>query len=630
MKKARIIILKSEVDALLKNLHEAGVVDIRKTQYEGLEEGRPLSSFDEISAILLELRTIRTLMERYVPNSDEEPELLEGPEAMRRAKELAIGAKLTELSRTASKISERLEALKSEESVVKSLMDYRGVDFSKLNTETLSFKVGELQSVKLPRLQQKMNDAKTHCRLISEPHTSMTLVLYEEKDVSIVDGLLSEAGFTEVDLPESLTTPRHTLARVQEETNALNSELDSLKKEMLDISRSNHGNVIRLINSLEVEAERAEVAERFASSKTLFILEGWLLETEFKNLEELISRYSGKAMLQDVKYGHDEMPPTVLDNPKVASPFEFLTSSYSLPNYFEFDPTLPYFIGLPIIYGMIVGDFIYGLISIFLGLLLMQKFRKSYIMYNVSKIWMYSGFTTLVFGIIFDEWGGFSHVGLLNYLGSWAGITVLTEPLYAGFHRMAHILELIGLTILVGMIHLGFGFAIGAINEWKHNNKKHAYAKIAWIGVEIGLLLTMLPLMGLVAVPALMYAGIAILLVSVIVLAITEGILGIIELPGLLGNILSYTRIAAIGIVGIVIAEILLNQFLIPLPEHGIFALILLPLFLVLHVVNAFIAMFESLVQGGRLNIVEFRSKFLHGGGEVFVPFSVKKNIEVK
>jgi V/A-type H+-transporting ATPase subunit I len=189
---------------------------------------------------------------------------------------------------------------------------------------------------------------------------------------------------------------------------------------------------------------------------------------------------------------------------------------------------------------------------------------------------------------------------------------------------MKHILELVGLTAFVGMIHLAFGFAIGAINEWKHN-KKHAMAKIAWIGVEIGMLLTLLPAIGLVAMPALMYAGLAVLVISVIALAITEGILGIIELPGLLGNILSYTRIAAIGIVGIVIAEILLNQFVIPLPEHGIFALLLLPLFLLLHVVNAFIAMFESLVQGGRLNIVEFRSKFLHGGGEIFVPFSVKK-----
>jgi V/A-type H+-transporting ATPase subunit I len=213
---------------------------------------------------------------------------------------------------------------------------------------------------------------------------------------------------------------------------------------------------------------------------------------------------------------------------------------------------------------------------------------------------------------------------LINYLGSWLGMgQVLSAPLYDGFLRMKNILPLVAMTALVGMIHLAFGFIIGAINEWNHN-RKHSIAKIAWLGVELGMLMALLPAIGM-ADDAFMMAGIVLLALCVIILGITEGIIGIIELPGLLGNILSYTRIAAIGIVGIVIAEFLLNQFILPIPEQGIFAIVLLPLFLLFHVVNAFLAMFESLVQGGRLNIVEFRSKLLHGGGEVFSPFMLKK-----
>jgi len=179
----------------------------------------------------------------------------------------------------------------------------------------------------------------------------------------------------------------------------------------------------------------------------------------------------------------------------------------------------------------------------------------------------------------------------------------------------------VGITAFVGMLHLAAGFILGAINEWNHN-RKHAIAKVAWLGVETGMLLALLPALGL-AEAAFTMAGLVVLVISVITLAATEGVIGVIELPGLLGNILSYTRIAAIGIVGIVIAE-LLNEFIIPLPEQGIIALLLLPIFFVFHIVNCFIAMFESLVQGGRLNIVEFRSKFLHGGGEVFTPFILK------
>jgi len=46
-------------------------------------------------------------------------------------------------------------------------------------------------------------------------------------------------------------------------------------------------------------------------------------------------------------------------------------------------------------------------------------------------------------------------------------------------------------------------------------------------------------------------------------------------------------------------------------------------LFIILHALNTFIAMFEALIQGGRLSIIEFRTKFMKGGGEFFRPFSI-------
>ncbi|MBD3210405.1 hypothetical protein GF318_03415 [Candidatus Micrarchaeota archaeon] len=626
MKKARIIVLKSAAEKLLKDLHLAGLVDIRKTRYEGLDQGRPLPSFDEISSLLLELRSVMTLISPYAPEAVERPAIIEGGRAIKEARELEIGGPLRELNKKANQLNEKLKNLESRAGTVQKLMHFSGVNFGRLDTKTVSLKVGEIPQVKIDPLHRKMDKAKAHCRLVSDPSSNITLVLYEEKSVGVVDNILAEAGFTEIVLPEGMSTPAETLERLKKEEKAAAEELEAARKEMAAIAAENYNRVAALLASLQVDAERAEIASRFSESSTLYVLEGWILAERFGKLDGIVRGYSGKAVLQDVPFGHGELPPTVLDNPKAAGPFEFLTESYSLPNYFELDPTLPYMIGLPILYGMIVGDFFYGIISILLGYFLMQKFRKSYTMYNVSRIWFYSGFVTLIFGVIYDEWGGFTHQMLLNWLGSWIGMKeVLSQPLYTGFLRMQNILTLVGMTAFVGMLHLGAGFALGAVNEWRHN-RKHAIAKIAWIGVELGILLTLLPVIGLVAEPALLQAGLVLLGISVIALAATEGILGIIELPGLLGNILSYTRIAAIGIVGIVIAEFLLNQFLIPSPEQGLLAIALIPIFLVLHVANAFLAMFESLVQGGRLNIVEFRSKFLHGGGETFSPFALKKD----
>ena len=100
--------------------------------------------------------------------------------------------------------------------------------------------------------------------------------------------------------------------------------------------------------------------------------------------------------------------------------------------------------------------------------------------------------------------------------------------------------------------------------------------------------------------------------------------MGAVELPGILGNSLSYARIAAVGIAGVALAEVI-NESFMPGPEKGLMLLIILPLFLVLHVLNAGLTMVESIVQGGRLNLVEFYGKFFQGGGKAFVPFSVER-----
>jgi V/A-type H+-transporting ATPase subunit I len=99
---------------------------------------------------------------------------------------------------------------------------------------------------------------------------------------------------------------------------------------------------------------------------------------------------------------------------------------------------------------------------------------------------------------------------------------------------------------------------------------------------------------------------------------------GVLEIPGLSGNVLSYMRIAVVGVVGTILAE-LINEMLMPLPQQGIMALVFFPLFIILHMVNTFIAMFEAMIQGGRLNILEFKSKFVKGGGKIFEPFALTK-----
>lgn len=623
MKKARVIVLRAAVERLIRDLHEAGVVEIRKSHYEGMDEGRPLASFEELSAQLLKLRGILALMESNRGKTEHgKPLLMETPRALEETKKLQLETQLRELTQEATVISEQIRDLESKALVIDRILQFGGVDFSRLSTKKLGYRIGEVaHAAAVKEKLEKIGDST----VASKPGSNVILVLYDRKDEDGVDSLLSDSGFNQFEIPEGTTTPFDTINRLNADNENKKTKLEAVKKKLTALSDANIEKVKSLLLSLEVEAERAGIASRFSASKYLYVLEGWILEEDYGKLHKIVEKYGNEAMLEETHFGHGEMPPTVLDNPKGAGPFEFITKSYSLPNYYELDPTMAYLIMIPVLYGMIVGDVVYGIVSMLLAMWLMKKFKNSYTMYNVSKLWFYAAFPTMLFGLIFDEWGGMSHQHLLEYLGGWLGLHIGEEPFYHGFHRMENILALVAITVLVGIVHLGAGFVLGAVNEW-HHNRKHAYAKIAWLGLEIGALLALVAGLGM-APQMLLTAGLALLAVSVIVIAMTEGIIGVIEIPGILGNILSYTRIAAIGIVGIVIAE-LLNEFLKPLPSHGLFLLLLIPLYLLLHVANCFIAMFESIIQGGRLNIVEFKSKFMHGGGVEFNPFALKKEVK--
>jgi V/A-type H+-transporting ATPase subunit I len=365
----------------------------------------------------------------------------------------------------------------------------------------------------------------------------------------------------------------------------------------------------------------------------MYIIEGWVAASDFAKLDSVVKGFGDDAMLEDAGFGHDANPPVVLDNPKQARFMEFITKSYSMPNYFEIDPTVAYFIALPLIYGMIVGDVLYGILSMLIASWLMKKFSKSFMMFNAARIWFYCGIPSIFFGLIFDEWGGMSHFQWSQVIFQWTGIKLLTGSLYIGFHRLENVLVLVGITCVIGLIQLAAGFILGAVNEWNHN-RKHAYGKIAWLAVEFGMVFAVLPFMptifpGLGAINGIFTpVGLAMLVVAGIVIAVTEGFVGVIEIPSFMGNVFSYTRIAAVGMVGVVLAE-LVNQFLMPSPQQGLLALLFLPIFIAFHLLNCFIAMFESLIQGGRLNIVEFRGKFLQGGNEMFNAFALQKNDEL-
>lgn len=618
MQKVRIIALRSAITNLIEELHKAGVMEIEKKAFEGLEARGPLEFFNVVSEQLVKIRAISAALEKYSEKKkSSEPRLIQINEALAQARSLGIEDELKALSANVSAKETEVSKLKEKLVTIKKLLIFKGIDFSALQTKTVSYRVGEYPSEKIDFLKQILDKEFRQYNVASPGDDPTTLILFSKIDKN-VDAILGNAGFTLLEVPPETTTAISTKRKLEDALKLAEAELEESNAKLKDLAAKHLGKVNDLIHSLKVEADRAEIASKFGFSKSMAVFEGWIIREDMGKLEKLVEKHQSQILLESVPFTHKEVPPTVLGNPKIASPFEFLTESYSLPNYFELDPSMVYLITLPILYGMIVGDVVYGFLSILISLFLLKKFKGSYVMRNVSRIWMYSAVATIVWGIIFNEWGGAGHE---YWLGP-EGYGLISGPLYTGFHRLHDVAMLIAITAIVGILHLTIGFIIGAYNHWGYH-RKHSYAKIAWIGVLYGGTLAISSIMFGVFPEIVGFAGIGLMLLSAAGLAIFEGIVGILEIPGLLGNVLSYTRIAAVGIVGVVIAE-LVNDAFAPLPSKGILmAIIFFPLFVLLHFANCFVAMFEALIQGGRLNIVEFRSKFLEGGGRAFMPFSM-------
>jgi len=120
--------------------------------------------------------------------------------------------------------------------------------------------------------------------------------------------------------------------------------------------------------------------------------------------------------------------------------------------------------------------------------------------------------------------------------------------------------------------------------------------------------------------------GLALAVVGFVLLILGEGVIGIAELPSLLSNVLSYSRILSIGIssAGIALAVNKLSDALF-FSKGGIFIIFGVALLIVGHAVNTALGILDSGLQALRLHYVEFFSKFYSGGGIKYKPFGYKR-----
>ncbi|MDK0537093.1 V-type ATP synthase subunit I [Clostridium perfringens] len=365
---------------------------------------------------------------------------------------------------------------------------------------------------------------------------------------------------------------------------------------------------------------RKEASENFLKTDRVVVIQGWVPKNDNSSLEGIIQSSVGDMYyleFEEVKEEEVAEVPVKLHNKGPAAAFDSITEMYSLPRYDEIDPTpllTPFYL---VFFGMMVADLGYGLVLFAGSLLAMKLLNLDEAQEKFAKFFMYLSIATTIAGAIFGTAFGFElKFGLINPSKD----TNLLLILSVGF----------------GVIQIFFGLFIKAYMLIR--DKQYLYALFdvgSWIMLLIGL--PMIFFDGPISL-----VGKVLSIVGSILIILTQGrdeetkgaqigqgLYALYGITGYVGDLVSYTRLMALGIAGGSIAAAL-NLIIGMFP--GIAVIIVGPLFFIAaHTFNMLLSLLGAYVHTARLQYVEYFSKFYEGGGKAFTPFrTINKFITIK
>ncbi|MFH1224245.1 MAG: V-type ATPase 116kDa subunit family protein [Candidatus Diapherotrites archaeon] len=627
MCKVRVFGLKKELPGNVRLLHEYGRGHLKDVHIAGLYSGQALEGYSETVASLIKAEGMISVLgkcragagngKRNGKNANGNLRAgKNGAEKLNMKKIEAIDSRVADIKNSHDMSCAEIKKISDETEYLKPFSKF-GIDFSGLESANAEFHAFTLKAAKMDALNA-LSD-RLGCALFTKHVDKQKVFAIVAVDKRRLGEFTQEIGKIAEPAQMPHVNVAKRLAALKAELKGAESKKSSLEHGLSSLAAKYSASLAEMKKTLETEKERAEAAMKFAGSREFTVIEFYMPEEEYAGFAEYAKKM-GTTHIEaegsnELSKGHEEIP-VLLKNPGLIKPFEFITRFSALPSPRELDPSFAFTLLLPYIYGMMVGDFGYGIISLILAYVFIRISAPKGMLRSVATLWFLAALPTMIFGVIFDEYFGFSHHELLGKFG-------MNVHLYHGMERLINIEQLLALTLIVGAAVITLGFIFGAINAYMERHNKHAIAKLAWACTVV---------FGSLTVNAMftnadfMAFGIA-TAVSILIVVATEGPIALIELPSVAGNILSFSRIMAVGLAGVVIA-VILNEVAFPSPEKGLFALVLLPIFILGHLFNAFLAMFESIIQGGRLTVVEFSSKFFHGGGTEYKPFKINKEVE--
>jgi len=482
---------------------------------------------------------------------------------------------------------------------------------------------------------------------------------------------LAELNAKAIQLPSGEGKPGQRASEARNGIEEATASMESNQKSLDAWAEKNGSDLVIVEEYLQREDAIFTSPTSLAVSNQAFALDAWVptknTEQARSKLKNMVSHLEIEEHVDDQHYhgdydDHHHSPelPIAYQNIGPAEPFELVVDLVGRPKYGTFDPTTLIMVTLPILYGLILGDFGYGLVIVLLALWLRSKsFAKEPMGKNATTVLLWMGIWCIIWGLLFAEGFGFVWDGTGKIMGDASPLIPLYDwtydltssfkksdigkalgltHTYVPLHRASTALtDYVLISVYLGALHLLVGFIIGFFNVAKgHGILAAFFEKGSWMMILIGGFLHIYGFMKgkheVIAGTIPAFVVIAGVLILIVALAVYEGfgwaggvIMGPIETFGLLANALSYLRVMAVGVAGVKIAEIGNNMGFKSMAD-AIAAgdYLIVPLFFLLWIgVQLFaiaLGLLSPSIHAARLHFVEWMGKFYDGSGRVFSP----------
>lgn len=517
-------------------------------------------------------------------------------------------------------------------------MKYQGTEstVAYIGTMPADYTAESLTTALIPLLE---GEDRFECEIISHAKDRSCVFTVCHRECSdIFLSALRTLGFAYPSDPTK-HPPTVRYERLGKENESLKQAMEEKEKKIEELAQ-NRDSIKFLNDYFSIRRDKYEALSKISAGDSVVIFAGYVPEDEVDRLlSQLDEKFTVAYNVTDPE--EDADAPVLMKNKPFVAAVESITEMYSPPGKEDIDPNPVMAAFYYLLFGIMLSDAGYGLLMVIgcgiakFGFKVKGKLKKTVDMY------FWCGLATVFWGALFGSWFGdivtrvateFFHYTIdLSPVIPWAQ----PNSVALWFEPVNNPMKLMLFSFLFGIIHLFVGVGCAFYKMWKQGNKVGAVCDC----VPVWLLISGLVPLGANIFQAGTFSsgvtGVAkwIAIAGAVLVVLTAGrdsknIVGKLGLglyglyntaSGWLGDILSYSRLLALGLCTGVIATVVNTLGTIP-QNIVVKACMLVPVFLFGHTVNIAINLIGTYVHTNRLQYVEFFSKFYEGGGRSFTP----------